>query len=346
MLHVYAYEPSGKVSKEIMQYSFWKKFDDMEFIVCRSSVEAEKLLINQNIDVLIVVLEQDDFVQKIFIQKILSNYQDVFVVIAGASDDYCDVREAFLMGAFDYLTLDVLEERLEQTLLRIPNRRRDIYFNDKIYDKVMLLARHIFDGGKNVEELVKDIVETVYTDWCNNSIVCQQVIERVKKESYNYFVHKKPWLEKFIYKGDYIRDIGFELKERTDVEKELCRYYSEVNELFKKYNVIDINKTIYTIGKCVIRQVDSKVTLESVANEVYLNKTYVSYIFKKKTGVSFNDFVIDVKVDRAKTLLHYPDMSVNMITEILNFCNAGYFSLQFKKHTGLSPTEYRQSIKK
>ncbi len=346
MIQVAAFDDVGEISSEIQKYSFWNKINNTVFLGAMIPEQLEESIINHDIDVVLAVVSHKSFTQMDFILKIISNYPDTLVVIISNSSEYQDVRKAFLSGAFDYLVYDNLEKDLRKTLMRLSGRRCDNYFNVKIYDKVLLLARHIFDGGDNVLELVHDIVDSIYSDWNDNTIVCQQVIEKVKLESYKHFVRKKPWLEKFIYRGDYIRDIGFELKERPEIEEELCHYYSEVNVLFKKYNVIDVNKTIYTIGKSVIRQVDDKVTLESVASDVYLNKTYVSHIFKEMTGVSFSDFVIDVKMDRAKTLLHYPDISISEIAEILSFCNAGYFSGIFKKHIGISPTNYRLLVKK
>ncbi len=345
MLQIAAYDPMGKISKEIGSYSFWTKIKDAVYLGAQSLEQLEKSIMNRTADVILAVADEWNFDHIDFIGNLLSNHPDIFVVIIGKNGSYNDVRNAFLAGVFDYLILDELELNLCQTLMRMSGTQRDAYFSGKIYDKVLLLARHIFDGGSNVKELVEDIVDTIYSDWQDNTIACQQVIERVKQESYKHFIRKKPWLEKFIYRGNYIRDIGFELKDKDEIERELCRYYSEADELFKKYNVIDVNKTIYTIGKCVIRQVDSKVTLESVSGEVYLNKTYVSHIFKEMTGISFNDFVTEVKIDRAKMLLHYPYMSVSEIANILCFCNTGYFSSLFKNHTGFTPSEYKNLIK-
>lgn len=346
MLQIASYDPSGRISEEIRGYSCWGKIRDAVYLGAQPPEQLEEAVMSRRVDVVLAVADQRDFTRIDFIRKLLANYPDIFVVIIGNSDSYHYVRNAFLAGAFDYLLMEDLENELGKTLMRMSGTQRDAYFSGKIYDKVLLLARHIFDGGSNVNELVSDIVDTVYSDWNDNTIACQQVIERVKQESYKHFVRKKPWLEKFIYRGDYIRDIGFELRSRDEIEQELCRYYSEVNELFRKYNVIDVNKTIYTIGKSVIRQVDNKVTLESVAGDVYLNKTYVSHVFREMTGISFSDFVTEVKVDRAKTLLHYPDMSVSTAADMLCFSSAGYFSAIFKKHTGVTPTEYRQLIKK
>lgn len=346
MLQTALYDPTGVLANKLNGLLVFDKLKDAAFIGSLTESKLEKAIINHKVDVVIAAAGAL-FSEIGFLEQVLTNYPHIFVVVIGLSDKYRDVRNAFVKGAYDYLVYDEkLDNSLRNTFSRMMKARRDAYFNEKIYDKMHMLARHIFDGGSHVELLVDDIVNTVYSDWEGNEIACQQVIERMKLESYKHFVRKKPWLEKFIYRGDYIRDIGFEVKGRIETEKELCVYYSDVDNLFKKYNVIDINKTVYTIGKSVIHQVDNKVTLESVAADVFLNKTYVSHIFKEMTGISFNDFVLEVKIDRAKMLLHYPDITVNYIAELLCFCNAGYFSLLFKKNTGLTPTEYRNMLKK
>lgn len=346
MLQITAYDPTGSVSEEILRYSFWEEMKDAVFLGARTEAEIEEFIANHKADVVLAVSEFKSFTRAEFIKKILTDYPYVYVVIISETDSYTEVRRAFLKGVFDYLVYDEkLEARLRHTLMRMTGRQSDIYFSEKIYDKVQNLSKHIFDGGDNVADIVHDIVTEIYSDQNGNDIVCRQVIEKVKTESYKNFVRKKPWLEKFIYRGDYIREIGFDIKSETEAEKELCRYYQEVDTLFKKYNVIDANKTVYLIGKSIIHQVDGKITLQSIADDVYLNKTYVSHIFKKVTGVSINDFVLDVKIDRAKTLLHYPDISVSEVAEILCFCNAGYFSSLFKRYAGITPSEYRKYIR-
>ncbi len=345
MLQIIAYDTLESISKKIMQLPFWNQLEDAVFCGCDNDIRIENAIMKHEADVLICMIRRGSFAEADFARKILSNYSHIPVIIISKELEYEKVRHAFLLGAFDYIPYDGLEQQLYLALKRIPNRKRDSYFSDKIYDKVQVLIKHIFNAGNNVEEIVHDIVDCIYLDWGSNGIDCQQVIARVKLESYKSFVRIKPWLEKFIYRGDYIRDTGFDLKDREATESELFRFYSEVNILFKKYNVIDVSKTIYSIGKCVIRHVDEKVNLDSVAKEVYLNRTYISHIFKEMTNVSFNNFVLDVKIERAKTLLHYPDMSVSNVASMLCFCNEGYFGAKFKCHTGMTPLEYKKCIK-
>ena len=345
MLQIASYDSVGTISKQISKYQFWEYLKDMLFIGAKTADKIEELIMEQKIDVILVVSEFESFTDEDFIKKILSNYPYIKIVIISNIDEYTKIRHAFIKGVYDYLLYENLEIKLEHTLTRMISRQCNAYFSDTIYEKVQILAKHIFDGGNNVSEIVHNIICTIYADFPNHELTCHQVFDKVKSESYKIFVCKKPWLEKFIYRNDYIKEIGFNIKTREETEAELCRYYDEVNILFKKYNVIDANKTVYTIGKSIIKQVDRKITLESIANDVYLNKTYVSYIFKKITGISINDFILEVKTDRAKTLLHYPNMSVSEIADILYFCNGGYFTKIFKDHTNMTPTQYRDYIK-
>lgn len=346
MIQIAAYDPIGVISTQIAGYSFWKEMRDFVFTGRESPDKIEELIITHKIDAILAVSELKSFTDADFIKKVLANHPGVRIIIISNIGDYTEVRKAFIKGVFDYLIYDRLETRLEHTLMRMALKQCDAYFSNKIYDKVQSLTKHIFDGGDNVTGIVHSIISNIYADWEGDATACQQVIEKVKLESYKTFTVKKPWLEKFIYRGDYISEKSFDVKSIDDAEEELLKYYQEVDILFKKYNVIDANKTVYLIGKSVINRVDEKISLESISNDVFLNKTYISYIFKKVTGVSINDFILDVKTDRAKTLLHYPDMSISEIAEILCFCNAGYFSSVFKRYTNMSPTEYRNCIKR
>ena len=345
MMQVMLFDQNKRMSDEIELYSFWHEIKDIVFLGRKSSAKLEQAIADNSVDTVLYVTDCKSFVEMDFLAKILSDYTEISVIVISEENDYNKVRRAFVMGASDYLLFDELEKRLKKSLIRLNSRKKDAYFSNKIYDKIKILSSNIFDGGDDVAWLVDDMVETVYRDWHEDNIACQQVIERIKLESYKLFVRRKPWLEKFIYRGHYVLDTGFRLNGKDELKTQLCRYYSDINMLFKKYNVIDVNKTIYTIGKSIINNIDKKISLDFVAEDVYSNKTYISHIFKKMTGISFNEFLLDVKIERSKILLHYPNMTISEIADMLNFCNSGYFGVTFKKYTGYTPTEYRAVVK-
>lgn len=78
------------------------------------------------------------------------------------------------------------------------------------------------------------------------------------------------------------------------------------------------------------------------ARHVHLSTSYFSHLFKKVTGQTFNQFVIQERMEQAKRLL-LEDRQVQDIAESLGYPERRYFSDVFKKYTGLTPSEFRQA---
>lgn len=86
-------------------------------------------------------------------------------------------------------------------------------------------------------------------------------------------------------------------------------------------------------------------TLQSVADTVYISRTYFSILFKKQTGRNFSDYLIDLRIREAKRLLVEEDERMYDVAEASGFNDVKYFSKLFKKMTGLTPLEYREKFK-
>lgn len=84
------------------------------------------------------------------------------------------------------------------------------------------------------------------------------------------------------------------------------------------------------------------VSLEIISRYVGLNPAYFSSVFKKTTNQNFMDYVTEVRVENAKTLLMRTDKEVADIAECVGYSDVKYFSKIFKKNAGLSPSEFRK----
>lgn len=82
--------------------------------------------------------------------------------------------------------------------------------------------------------------------------------------------------------------------------------------------------------------------IADAARHVHLSTSYFSHLFKKVTGQTFNQFVIQERMEQAKRLL-LEDRQVQDIAESLGYPERRYFSDVFKKYTGLTPSEFRQA---
>ncbi|MGQ8871639.1 helix-turn-helix domain-containing protein [Paenibacillus sp. TSA_86.1] len=84
------------------------------------------------------------------------------------------------------------------------------------------------------------------------------------------------------------------------------------------------------------------VSLQQVAGQVHLHPGHLSELFKKEMGVTFGDFVTDMRIRRAMDMLAVSPAKVSEIAAISGYEDVKYFSRLFKKHTGKTPSEYRE----
>lgn len=75
---------------------------------------------------------------------------------------------------------------------------------------------------------------------------------------------------------------------------------------------------------------------------VNMSESRFSHVFKEETGISFVEYVNQVRMDKAETLLKTTDLKINEIGEQIGISNANYFSAQFKRRAGMAPGEFRK----
>lgn len=102
----------------------------------------------------------------------------------------------------------------------------------------------------------------------------------------------------------------------------------------------EIKKALDYINK----HLNEVISLDEVAEHVFLSSYYLSKLFKKEMQINFVDYVNNKKIERAKILLQDSTWSVDSIAHSLGFSQTSYFSKTFKKSVGASPSQYRKQI--
>ena len=85
-----------------------------------------------------------------------------------------------------------------------------------------------------------------------------------------------------------------------------------------------------------------KITLEDVAATIGFNANYFSELFKKETGENFSNYLLGIRMEKAKQMLRDTKIPVYEIGESVGYKDAKYFSQQFMKVVGVKPAEYRK----
>lgn len=86
-------------------------------------------------------------------------------------------------------------------------------------------------------------------------------------------------------------------------------------------------------------------SVEKFCNHMKYSKAYLSKVFLNEYGQTIHDYVTYTKIKEAKTLIREKVYNFTQISDMLCFSNSLYFSRVFKKITGMSPSEYKKSIK-
>ena len=143
-----------------------------------------------------------------------------------------------------------------------------------------------------------------------------------------------------------INKIQFELDQSLPYSKTICAY--ALNEIFallcrnqgeNKNNRLK-NRAIFAAEEFIKENYMRKLTLEDIANHVFLSKNYFSKLFNKQNGISVTEYITIIRIQKAAELLESGVSSITAVAEQTGFSDSNYFSAQFKKFKGQSPRKY------
>ncbi len=173
-------------------------------------------------------------------------------------------------------------------------------------------------------------IQTINTDWMNLSNLRQarnkvKLVSSKQVESAASILHE---ISQFHTRDINPRD---QIKFNTSTKKEVVKKRHNSNNEEIKKAVIYIQKNL-----------NRSITLEEVANHVFLSQYYFSKLFKKEMDVNFVTYVNQTKVQEAKKLLIESSLSVESISRNLGFSQPSYFIKTFRSMTSSTPTSYRK----
>ncbi|VBB07608.1 transcription regulator hth arac- type [Lucifera butyrica] len=101
--------------------------------------------------------------------------------------------------------------------------------------------------------------------------------------------------------------------------------------------------TIYKAVDFIKKNYMKRITLEEVANHVYLNSSYFSKIFKSEMKCTFVSYVNKIRINASKNLLLDISIPLTDVSNLIGFEDQSYFTKVFKKTTGVTPGKFRES---
>jgi len=152
--------------------------------------------------------------------------------------------------------------------------------------------------------------------------------------------------DKAISIGGIIKDIhhwylvGDMLMMQSDIFR-LFRHLGSVStpNLAPKNYSVEIKDSIKYINEHFCH----KIYLSDIAEAVHLSNAYFHKSFKESLGITPNDYILKLRMEKAKSLLRFVDIPIGVVSAQCGFFSKAYFCQVFKRETGMAPNKYRTS---
>ena len=161
------------------------------------------------------------------------------------------------------------------------------------------------------------------------------------------------------YDGEFIIISGYSDFEfaRKAIQVDVCAYLLKpINHqdgksaLQKARNKLEGRPQQYDDQQHIINRIrdyirqnyQKRLSLDDIAEEFFINRTYLSELFREKLGKNFVQYKNEVRIEQAKILLKDTQWPISQIATHCGFDNTSYFSLVFRQITGFSPGQFRK----
>ena len=111
---------------------------------------------------------------------------------------------------------------------------------------------------------------------------------------------------------------------------------------FQKLQYTKDSRYISQAKEYIHDHLDQNITLNEVAEMLYINPSYFSTLFKKETGETFSNYITQTRIGRSKELLRDLKYSISEVSAIVGYQDSKYFSKVFQKTVGIKPSKFRK----
>ncbi len=260
------------------------------------------------------------------------------VVFCGEEPDFEYARQGIILGAFDYIVEPFTDSAFYSIFERIGSEVREAAAVKIDYtERIEELFRNRDSG---IREYISEMLENIYIAASNNADA-EEFAGQIFEDIVNELFERNEWLDLYVTREDFIVEAGL-CGGDADV---YMRYYSDkMIELFGIYCCLYPkvhNEKIKEVILYILNNPESDLKQKTIAEELYINSSYLSTVFVAQTELRFVDYLTAVKMMRAGWLLQNTTLKIAEIATRLDYKDIGYFSRVFKKQYGMTPSEYR-----
>lgn len=139
-----------------------------------------------------------------------------------------------------------------------------------------------------------------------------------------------------------IQNIVSQIFRLSELKNYYLQFFQNMAEMLKSESIYALDDTVEKIKLYMQNNYHKNITQDFIASLFYLNRSYLSTVFRQKTGTKFIDYLNEVRIEKAKEMLSGSNRKIYQISKLVGYDNPKYFFRIFKKMTRMTPDQYRQ----
>lgn len=169
--------------------------------------------------------------------------------------------------------------------------------------------------------------------------MCMYLIINVQKELAAYINTGESMMEQSDYA--YIN----KLNSLQGIKEWTINLFFKYSDYISEHKNMQRDDVIEKVKRYINEHIYEKITAEDVAEHIHLSEKYFMNYFKEKTNENFKSYILDLKMGKAKELLKQGNKSITEIAHGIGYTDYRGFNRIFKKHTGLTPSEFQEKYR-
>jgi AraC-like DNA-binding protein len=201
----------------------------------------------------------------------------------------------------------------------------------------------------NIEYVKKDCQQKNFTNPEGMGKLSEDTLQNLRY----HFVITTAMLTRYCVHAGMEQEKAYNLSDFYILKMDKCQNISEISQLHdtmcldfcNKMNIIRKNhvlsKPIVLCIDYIYSHIHYRITIKELAEYLKLSESYLSKLFHTEMGIPLSQYILDLKIEKAKNLLQFSEYSIVDIANYLSFSSQSHFIQVFQKKTGLTPHRFR-----
>ncbi len=332
MIKVLVVDDDKLARKGIISLLNWEKHHMQVVGDVQNGKVALEFIKEHEVDLVFVDIDMPEMDGIEFMERCSRENPEIRYVILTFYEEFSYAQSVIRLGGLDYISKASLEFTDSDSIL------------ERIEKKYEERNQHLVKSVSKEEEEWKELREqweSLY--WVFDTIFYRELLEKTR--SYRPDIR--------VLERQIVRCIGKidELLERRETDipwfqsaEEILEWTDRMREEYRNYDSFQGNEfvSIMKAVKIAERDYTKHIHAQEVASEIGISRSYFSVKFKKYVGVTFGDFIQNLRIQKAQELLARTKLSIIEIAYQSGYEDVYYFNRVFREKMECSPNEYRK----